>query len=109
MDVHASSALLQVAVFLKEGVQDDAAQIFLRKPQRKGGWQVGSVKFEGLSQVTSLHLAFMDERDNEWFCHPMQLGENMFRCAIDSPATPPPSQRVHILAVLPCIRNLSMG
>lgn len=75
-----------MTIFLKEGLQDDHAQIVLRKPQRKAGRQVGSVKFEGVCKTNLVHLAFMDESENEWFCHPMRLGENLFRNATHAPS-----------------------
>jgi hypothetical protein len=67
-----------VSIFLNEGIQDQGSQFILRKPQTKGSTPPGTVRVIGHGD-SQVDLAFEHESPNEWFCHPMKHGENLFR------------------------------
>ena len=74
----------QVSLFLTEGIQDHTSQFFL-KSQAGAKGEVGSVVQCGDSSrretQTKVDLAFMHENPNEWYCHPCELGINLYACA----------------------------
>jgi hypothetical protein len=77
---------LQVSLLLQEGMQDDHAQFYLRNPCGQSSCPVGAIVCE-LSERTRSHvdLAFMKEDTNEFYCHPCELGSNLYAYA--SPPT----------------------
>ena len=76
---------MQVTLFLTEGIQDESAQFFLKAPKGSDVEPVGTVTCYDLQGETlscsKLDLAFTHEPANDWFCHPVQLGANMYTCA----------------------------
>eukprot|EP00892_Ulva_mutabilis_P012738 jgi/Ulvmu1/9837/UM056_0078.1 len=75
------SSRIKVSMYLTEGIQDPEGQFFLRKPVRAQGVPVGTVKTtrDGKYTVDRVDLGFMEEPDANFFCHPMTLGDNMYR------------------------------
>lgn len=71
-------------MYLTEGIQASDGQFFLRKPVRASGVPVGTVKTvrAGNYTVDRVSLAFMEEPDSNYFCHPTVLGDNLYRNAI---------------------------
>lgn len=78
------SLRMQVSMYLTEGIQASDGQFFLRKPVRAAGVPAGTVKTvrDGNYTVDRVNLAFMEEPDSNYFCHPMVLGDNLYRNAI---------------------------
>lgn len=83
--LHALADAVQVSILLQEGMQDGDGQFYLRAPATCGDRQVGTVSsvlpdgsHAGSKQV---QLAFSSEIPNEWFCHPCELGANLYECA----------------------------
>lgn len=72
-----------MSLYLTEGIQDPDGQYFLRKPVRAAGVPVGTIKTvrDGNHTVDRVSVAFMEEPDANFFCHPMVLGDNLYRQA----------------------------
>jgi hypothetical protein len=76
---------MQVSLFLQEGIQDVLAHFYLQSPKGTDASSVGTItqfsSGDSVLETTMVVLEFMQESANEWFCHPCQLGTNLYACA----------------------------
>jgi hypothetical protein len=69
---------------MQEGLQDEHGHFYLKRPSASSEsvGKILSFNAEGSSeQSVDVMLAWMDMHANEWYCHPLPLGSNLYACA----------------------------
>lgn len=65
---------VKVSLFMQEGIQSQVGRIIMPSPIKPG---VGTVKYSGGSE-TKLSLGSQQVNPDDYFCHPVPLGANMY-------------------------------
>lgn len=70
---------------MNEGIQHDSSQFFLKAPRGSDTEPVGTVTAYDLKgnlmHASKVDLACAREPANDWFCHPIPLGSDLYSCA----------------------------